>query len=99
MINRSPLKAAFVYARAARRMAGRSRPDPELGFVVKALVVLTLIAVISFAFALHRHDGMTFSYWLMTLFAASIAGYGWVRLVREILKELTSVASLIGAPK
>jgi len=99
MINRSPLKAVFVYARAARRMAGRSRPDPELGFIVKALVVLTLIAVISLTFALHHHDGMTFTYWLMTIFSASVAGYGWVCVVREILKELTSIASLIGAQK
>ena len=88
-----------VYATAVRRMVGRKRPDPEIRFVVKALVFLTLIAAISLTFALHRHDGMTFPYWLMTLFAASIAGYGWVHLVREILKELTSVASLIGAPK
>lgn len=99
MINRSPLKAVFVYASAARRMAGRSRSDPELGFIVKALFVLTLIAVISLTFALHHHDGMTFPYWLMTLFSASVAGYGWVRVVREILKELTSIASLIGAQK
>jgi hypothetical protein len=93
------LKTISVYAMAVRRMVGRGRPDPEIRFVVKALVFLTLTAAMSLTLALHRHDGMTFPYWLMTLFAASIAGYGWVRLVREILKELTSIASLIGAPK
>lgn len=80
-------------------MAGRSRPDPELGFVVKALIMITLTAAMSFSFALHRHNGMNFCYWLAALFTASVAIYGWTRLVREIFKELNSIACLIGAQK
>jgi hypothetical protein len=89
----------LLYAKAARRMTGRSRRDPELGFVVKALVVITLTSAMSFTFALHRHDADEFGCWLLALFTAVVATFGWTQLVREILKELNAIACLIRAQK